>query len=164
MVDRLLLGLLTFFKGTNAWLEHVRPRSVIWKSERGVGPTKGIENATRDTLILKIDMNSRTKIWKDLDVTGDGVGDQLNGSDQKATGEQKAHRDLVVEPEHKCIRRIRFHLKTCWLTISQIRVYLPWRHSSAPQTRSLGTSSCCRLLVLQTRSQNHLKGDEMTEK
>ena len=45
VVDRLLLGLLTFFKGTNAWLEHVRSRSVIWKSERGVGPTKGVEDS-----------------------------------------------------------------------------------------------------------------------
>ena len=108
-----------------------------------------------------IDLQQIQKIWWDLDITGNGVRDQLDGGDEKTTGKQKAHRDLVVEPEHKRVRRIRFHLKICWLTISRIRVYLPWRHSSAPQTRSLGTSSCCRLLVLQTRSQNHLEGDKM---
>ena len=33
----------------------------------------------------------------DLDITGDGVGDQLDGSNKEAAGHQEAHRHLEHE-------------------------------------------------------------------
>ena len=46
----------------------------------------------------------------DLDITGDGVGDQLDGGDEETAGKHHSHRHLVVQPEHEGVRRVGFHL------------------------------------------------------
>ena len=87
----------------------------VGESEGGVGPAVGIEYPTRYTLyraeLVRISSVIIAALELYLDITGDGVCDQLDGRHQETVGQHQPRGHLVVEPEDHRVRGVGLHLE-----------------------------------------------------